>query len=378
MNLRRCSRSVLATPAGALAAASLAAILALSGGCGDDGDPTAPDTIAVRPGDPLLEVEPTYVGLGLARSRDTLRVSNRGGGLLHWSATTAASWVQLSPTTGTAALDTDIVVVTVDRTALPPGLAIATLVVTAGEQAVSRTLTATAVTEPVWSWRILASYPHDPQAFTQGLTMVDGVLYEGTGLYGASTLRRVDLETGAVLQRFTLPDEYFGEGIAVIAERIVQLTWLSGVGFVYDRATFAPLGTFTYGGQGWGLAFDGERLIMSDGTAGLRFLDPITYAPLDTVTVTGSLGPVTELNELEVIGDEVWANVWRRDHIVRIDAADGRVTGWIDLMELRASLANPTGAGVLNGIARDAATGRILVTGKNWPRLFAIELVPAS
>lgn len=234
-----------------------------------------------------------------------------------------------------------------------------------------------APTAPVWGYRVVAEYPHDPDAYTQGLVMVDGVLYEGTGLEGRSSLRRVDLKTGEVLQSQALDDEHFGEGVAVYGDRIYQLTWQTGTCFVYDRETFELEETFSYETEGWGLTTDGERLIMSDGSSTLVFRDPETFEEVGHVDVRDGGAPVNYLNELEYVNGEVWANVYQTDRIVRIDPESGQVTGWIDLTGLLEPEDFPAqGVDVLNGIALDPATGRIFVTGKLWPTLFEIELVP--
>lgn len=227
----------------------------------------------------------------------------------------------------------------------------------------------------LYTYRVVEAYPHDPGAFTQGLVLDDGVLFEGTGLRGHSSLRRVDLATGTVLQRHDLNPDLFGEGITVFGDRVVQLTWTSGTGFVYDRETFAREGTFSYATEGWGLTQDGERLIMSDGTPTLRFLDPESLGEIGRVDVRDGAQPVQDLNELEYIEGHVFANVWRTDRIAVIDPAGGQVVAWIDLEGLLPA-DEGAGADVLNGIAFDADAGRLLVTGKLWPRLFAIELVP--
>ena len=231
---------------------------------------------------------------------------------------------------------------------------------------------------PVYGYRVVNEYPHDSEAFTQGLVYHDGVFYEGTGQYGESTLRRVDPETGEVLQSVALDPEHFGEGIAVLGDRISQLTWETETCFVYDRETFALLETFDYPTEGWGLTTVGDRLIMSDGSSRLVFRDPETFARIGSVDVLHSGGvPLEGLNELEFVDGEVWANVYRTDFIARIDPATGNVVGWIHLTDLlsaedRAGLEE---LGVLNGIAYDDATDRTFVTGKNWPKLFEIDLV---
>jgi glutamine cyclotransferase len=232
-------------------------------------------------------------------------------------------------------------------------------------------------TAPVFGYRVVGSYPHDPEAFTQGLAYVDGVLYEGTGLAGASSIRRVDLATGEVLQARALAASHFGEGIALLGGRLYQLTWRNHVCFAYDPATFDLLQTFAYQTEGWGLASDGSRLVMSDGTSRLTFRDPATFAELGGVAVRDGDTAVADLNELECVAGEIWANVWRTDRVARIDPATGLVRSWVDLTGLLPE-ADREGrrVDVLNGIAHDAASGRLFVTGKLWPKLFEIALVP--
>ena len=231
---------------------------------------------------------------------------------------------------------------------------------------------------PLYTYRVIERYPHDPQAWTQGLVYHGGFLYEGTGLRGRSSLRVVELETGEVLQLEPLPDAYFGEGVAILGERVYQLTWQSNVGFIYELATLEQVGQFSYPTEGWGLTHDGTHLIMSDGTATLRFLDPADLGEVRQVAVRDGAGPVVHLNELEYVRGEVWANVWTTDYIVRIDPQDGAVVGWIDLSGLLSpeDLAGPVD--VLNGIAYDANRDRVFVTGKLWPWLFEIEVVPVE
>lgn len=243
----------------------------------------------------------------------------------------------------------------------------------AGVTAVS---TQRATKAPVVGYQVVRAFPHDPQAFTQGLVFFDGVLYEGTGLNGQSSIRKVKLENGEVLQIQKIDPQYFGEGIAVWDNTLVQLTWRAGVGFVYDRATFQRRKTFTYKGEGWGLAFDGTRLAMSDGTAYIRFLDPATLAETGRIQVRDGATPVTELNELEFVKGELFANVWQTDRIARISPKTGQVTGWIDLSGLLDPRDAAGGVDVLNGIAYDAQKDRLFVTGKLWPRLFEIRIVP--
>lgn len=227
---------------------------------------------------------------------------------------------------------------------------------------------------PVQGYEIVRTYPHDPTAFTQGLVFHDGILIESTGRF-SSTLRRVRLEDGAVLTRRELDGNYFGEGVAVIGDRVFSLTWQNGTGFVWNADDLSQVGTFSYSGEGWGLTEDGTRLILSDGTARLRFLDPDTFVETGGVTVTYGGRPVTRLNELEWIDGEVFANLWMQDLIVRIDPATGRVVGVIDLTDIL-----PVGErldpadDVLNGIAWDEVGRRLFVTGKNWSKLFEIRL----
>jgi glutaminyl-peptide cyclotransferase len=229
---------------------------------------------------------------------------------------------------------------------------------------------------PVFGYQVVNTFPHDRQAFTQGLQFVDGFLYEGTGQHGQSGIRKVKLETGEVVQRQPLDAKYFGEGITVWGDTLIQLTWQSEIGFVYDKKTFKQIKTFSYPGEGWGLTHDGKRLIMSDGDArgALRFLDPVTLKEMGRVIVRDGGRPVDDLNELEYVRGEVLANVWQTQRIAKISLKTGAVTGWIDL----GGILDPrdaAGTDVLNGIAYDAAGDRLFVTGKNWPKLFEIKLV---
>jgi glutaminyl-peptide cyclotransferase len=229
---------------------------------------------------------------------------------------------------------------------------------------------------PVHGFRVVRSYPHDRQAFTQGLEFVDGVLYESTGLNGRSGIRKVNLETGQVLQIQPLDASYFGEGITVWKNRIVQLTWQSGLGFVYDRQTLQQQRTFRYSGEGWGLTHDGTRIIMSDGSdnGALRLLDPESLKQVGTLMVKDGGRPVGKLNELEFVKGQIYANVWQSERIAVISPASGRVTAWIDLHGLL-DPREAAGVDVLNGIAYDAKGDRLFVTGKLWPRLFEIQVV---
>jgi glutaminyl-peptide cyclotransferase len=221
---------------------------------------------------------------------------------------------------------------------------------------------------------VIHTYPHDEGAFTQGLEYTNGMLYESTGLNGQSTLRRVGLESGAILAICALPPAFFAEGMTIYGDKIFQLTWQSHIGFVYARDSFALLQTFSYPTEGWGLTHDGARLIMSDGTARLHFLDPETLQEVGHVDVVDDQGPVIRLNELEYVRGEIYANVWQTDRIARIDPASGQVRGWIDLTGLLPTERQKPG-GVLNGIAYDAEHDRLFVTGKLWPTLFEIALV---
>lgn len=229
-----------------------------------------------------------------------------------------------------------------------------------------------------YDYEVIAAYPHDPQAFTQGLFFRDGHLYESTGREGRSSIRRVETETGKVLQQRDLPADVFGEGIAPSGDEIVGLTWRDGYGYVADGETFEEERRFSYAGEGWGLASDGERLIMSDGTAALRFLDPETLEDTGRITVTLRGKEIANLNELEWIDGEIWANVWQTDYIVRIKPATGLVTGVIDLRGLRDELVEAGEAEALNGIAWDEKGKRLFVTGKLWPKLFEIKLSPRA
>lgn len=229
-------------------------------------------------------------------------------------------------------------------------------------------------TLPTYGYTVVRALSHDTSAFTQGLEYLDGFLYEGTGLNGRSSIRKVKLETGEVLQRRDVPHEHFGEGLTIWRSELFQLTYKSGVAFVYDRQTFAPRHTFKYAGEGWGLTHDMSGLIMSDGTESLRFLDPATFSERRRVRVTALGAPVTSLNELEYVEGEIFANVWQTDYIARVDPATGQVRGWVDLRGLL-STRERNSADVLNGIAYDAAGNRLFVTGKLWPKVFEIRLV---
>jgi glutamine cyclotransferase len=228
---------------------------------------------------------------------------------------------------------------------------------------------------PVYTYKVVHTYPHDRNAFTQGLVFEKGVLYEGTGLRGRSTLRRVELETGNILQMHELPARFFGEGVTLYGNKIIQLTWQSNVGFVYDKDSFELLQEFHYPTEGWGITHDGKRFIMSDGTSMLHFLDLETLEEIGRVEVYDNHGPVTRLNELEYVQGEIYANVWQADRIARIAPQTGQVIGWIDLKGLLSAEDRSEPVDVLNGIAYDTESDRLFVTGKLWPKLFEIELI---
>ena len=229
---------------------------------------------------------------------------------------------------------------------------------------------------PVWGFRIVHTYPHDPDAFTEGLFYKDGFLYESTGLEGHSTIRKVELNTGRVLQERALSSEYFGEGIVAWKDRLIQVTWRTMTGFIYDLATFQPLGRFHYPGEGWALTRDASRLILSDGTSNIRFLNPATFEETGHITVTAAGKPVLDINELEWVNGRIYANIWRTNLIAMIDPKGGKVLGWIDLSSLSPAGALQDPDAVLNGIAYDAADARLFVTGKLWPKLYEIQLAP--
>ena len=227
---------------------------------------------------------------------------------------------------------------------------------------------------PILGHSVVRIYPHDPEAFTQGLVYLDGFLYESTGLPGRSTIRKVKLETGEVIQRHRLARQYFGEGLTHWESQLVQLTWQTNIGFVYDRATFKVRDTFTYTGEGWGLTQDGRRLVMSDGTAALRFLDPQTLEETGRLTVREGQRPVNYLNELEFVRGKLYANVWQTNRLAIIDPASGQLTAWVDLGGLLTPRDRENPVDVLNGIAYDSRGDRLFVTGKLWPKLFQIKV----
>ncbi len=233
--------------------------------------------------------------------------------------------------------------------------------------------------EQIFDAVTIRTFPHDPRAFTEGLLFYNSILFESTGRYGRSELREVDIETGTVKRRFSLEKTLFGEGICAFSGRMVQLTWRAGKGLVYDAASLKQVGSFTYSGEGWGLTFNEKHLVMSNGTDVLRFLDPATFTPVRSVRVhSASRGAVYFLNELEYVNGEIWANVWRKDLIVRINPEDGRVTGWIRLGGLLGDAARTHQEQVFNGIAWDNMKKRLVVAIKSWPLIYEIRLVPCS
>lgn len=235
-------------------------------------------------------------------------------------------------------------------------------------------LAACAGSTPVYGYEVVRTYPHDPNAFTEGLFLRDGLVYESTGLNGASSIRKSVLETGQVVLERSISSQFFGEGIVDWKDRLIELTWKNQVGFVYGIDDFETRSEFQYAGEGWALTRDDKRLIMSDGTSRLRFLDPETLKETGGVTVTDQGQEVDQLNELEWIKGEVWANVWQTDRIARIDPATGKVKGWVDLTGLLPANERAS-ADVLNGIAYDAKADRVIVTGKLWPRMYEIKVV---
>ena len=231
---------------------------------------------------------------------------------------------------------------------------------------------------PYMTYEVVQAHPHDAQAFTQGLVYWDGFLYESTGLYGESSLRKVEVDTGWVVRQVDLLPQYFAEGLTLWEDQLIQLTWQEGTGFIYNASDFSQTGQFTYPTEGWGLTHDGERLILSDGSDVLYFLDPDTFAFMDSVSVSFEGERVTRLNELEYIDGQVFANIWQTDQIVRIDPESGEVLGWIDLAGILPDDVRRPETDVLNGIAYDAKDNRLFITGKLWPFLYEILLIPVG
>lgn len=235
---------------------------------------------------------------------------------------------------------------------------------------------------PVYTYEIVNTFKHDPKAFTQGLVFRDGFLYESTGREGESTLRKVELETGRVVQKHDLPDDIFGEGMTILGDKVYQVSWQSGKGFVYNLGDFNVLKEFRYSGEGWGLTNDGTHLILSDGTHVIRFMNPETFQTERTIVVMGEDGkPLMDINELEYVKGEIWANIWHSEKIgkpnviARIDPASGKLLGWINLDGISPDDERRDSENTLNGIAYDQSSDRIFVTGKNWKRLFEIKIL---
>lgn len=233
-----------------------------------------------------------------------------------------------------------------------------------------------AFSPPQYGYRVVKTYPHDRTAYTQGLEYHDGFFYEGTGLAGRSSLRKVDPATGQVVQKFDVPQPFFGEGITVLGQQIFELTYTTQTGFVYDKSTLRLLRSFNYPGEGWGLTNDGKQLYMSDGSSQIRVWDPTTLKEVRRITVKDGTREIRDLNELEFVKGEIYANVWHEDLIARISPVDGSVRGWIDLTNILPKNEHPDPEAVLNGIAYDAAGDRLFITGKLWPKIFEIKLVP--
>ncbi len=226
-----------------------------------------------------------------------------------------------------------------------------------------------------YTFTVVNTYPHNTSAFTEGLAFADSVLYESTGLNGASSINQVDLITGTILKRVNLAEQYFGEGIAIVNDSVIQLTWQSGIGFIYDKNTLTLKGNFSFVGEGWGLTYDGNNLIMSNGSSTLTFLDPASFQPTGTVNVVDDNTSLTNLNELEYVNGDIYANIWMQQKIAIINPQTGQVKGYIDLSDIY----QPHGLDdVLNGIANDQTTGRLFVTGKNWPNLYEITIKPKN
>ncbi|MDT5155843.1 MAG: glutaminyl-peptide cyclotransferase [Acidobacteriota bacterium] len=227
---------------------------------------------------------------------------------------------------------------------------------------------------PIYGYEVVNIFPHDPLAFTQGIIFQNGVLIESTGLEGHSTLRRVELQTGRVIQSIDVPKFYFAEGMTLFAGKIYQLTWKGAKGFVYDPETFQKTGEFSYTGEGWGLTHDADSLILSDGSEQIRFIDPSTYKVKRTISVLDHGRPLQEINELEYVKGEIYANVWHQNRVARIDPQTGHINGWIDLSGLLRPGEVTDPDAVLNGIAYDEQGDRLFITGKLWPKLFEIRL----
>lgn len=231
---------------------------------------------------------------------------------------------------------------------------------------------------PIYTYEVINSWPHDPDAFTQGLVFHEGKLYESTGHYGSSTLRKLDLRKREILKKVAVSPQCFAEGITIYQGKIYQLTWEQHKAFVYDLKSLRLEGEIAYEGEGWGLTHDDHHLIMSDGTNQIRFVDPVTFKTTRTISVKENGEPLLDLNELEYVKGEIYANVWKSERIARIDPHDGKLLGWIDLTGLYPLVNRPKSEDVLNGIAYDEKGDRLLVTGKRWPKIFEIRIKPKT
>ena len=259
--------------------------------------------------------------------------------------------------------------------ATPPPTQTPSLTSSPTQTSIPKTTPSTSNDPIIYTYKIVRTYPHDTNAFTEGLVFDNGVLYESTGEYGFSSLRRVNLDTGNVQQSVLLSPSVFGEGLTVVNGSLVQLTWQNNSGFIYDKETFGLLSNFSYSSEGWGLTFNGNDLIMSDGTSKLTFLDPVTFQMVGQVNVHDGNSSVTNINELEYVNGDVYANIWLQQKIAIINPQTGTVKGWIDLTGIYQS---NNADDVLNGIAYDSQTDRLFITGKNWPNLYQITIAPSK
>ncbi len=347
-----------------------------------DGAHEASDSVQVEvaPREPQLTVTPAELEFG---AQDTVRlilVRNEGARTLDWSVSAGESFTTVSPSRGLGrqgAPAPDTIRVSIDRTGLDAGAYADTVRFDSNGGRAAIPLSLEVLGTPVWSYTIVDSFPHDRSAFTQGLAVRNGILYEGTGRYGTSYVRALELETGRLLRSKKLRGSYFGEGIALVESLLYQLTLNAGLAMVYEESSFERLYTVAYSSEGWGLAYDpsGDRLVRSDGSERIYFHDPLTFEPLGQVDVYDGDDPVWRLNELEVIGGVLFANVWKTHRLARIDLETGQVLSWVDLTGLEALADYGSRIDVLNGIAYDEASDRLFVTGKLWPVLFEIELI---
>jgi glutamine cyclotransferase len=227
----------------------------------------------------------------------------------------------------------------------------------------------------LYGYKIVNTFSHDPEAFTQGLFLEDGILYESTGLKGKSTVKKIDLKTGKVIKSRNMQDKFFGEGLTIVNDKIIQITWRSKTGFVYDKDSLEILRTFSYKTQGWGITYDGKYLILSDGSDILYFMDPKSFVIVGKLEVYDEKGKVSNLNELEYINGEIYANIWGKELIARIDPKTGHINSWIDLTGILTPEDRKGKEDVLNGIAYNSENNTLLVTGKFWPKIFEIEII---